>query len=365
MKLNMKKVARRIFPVVTAIVILISMPFSASAAFVSYDINDFISSTDVDGANDLMTIVVPYRNNSWHTYYKGKSANYDIYGASVYDIPLVDDSEIELEEDPSIYNLTVAYLPLGKSGAASYFDISNLPSSTVFSLKNIVLIGVSVRSDQTMYFVQEFSIQYYDVNGSYLGTQKMDYEHIWTSAGVGSVSYDMRDVSFSLAKPSGAKYAKFRMMLKFSPIRFAENFSSLTVDIGNFMFEMSITDAERQLLQENKDLLNEVNAQLAEQGKTMNDILNGTPEQNEQISGAVGEMGSAGDKLGDLADQMQVDRPDASDMNVSINSFIPETSLLAYTAPILAFWENDSLQAMLIIVLTLVLVSWVMFGKKG
>lgn len=363
MKLNIKKVARRIVPVVTAVMIVVSMAVSVSADLVSYNINDFILSTDVDGVNDLMTIVIPYENNSFSTYIS--DIRRDIaYGTSVYNAPIIADYRPS-EMDYQVKNMTVAYLPLGNTGAASYFDIGSLPSSTVFTLKNIVLYFVHNGSGLRTHITQSFSVQYYDVNGTYLGTQWVDREYQFVPEILGTMSYNLDDVSFTLNKPTGAKYVKFRMLIKFNFLTLFDNFDYMTVDVGNFLFQMSITDADRQLLQENKELLDEVNQQLAEQGKTMDEILNGTPEQNEQISGAVGEMGSAGDKLGDLSDQMQVEHPDASNMNVSINSFIPETSLLAYTGPILAFWENDSLQAMLIIVLTLVLVSWVMFGKKG
>lgn len=362
MKLNMKKIARRIFPVVTAVVILISMSFSASAETIVYNLNDFVTNVDIDGENDLMSVVIPRKLNRWHSILNGSSSNY-IKGQPIYNLQLK--SDWLPDEEASINEFSVVYLPFG---GGNYFDVSSLPISTSFTLQNVVLYFVlnNGQGFNTDVF-QNFSVQYYDENYKYISTQWIDKEYTFTPGNVETFTYNLEDITFTLDKPKNAKFALFRMILNFDAFYFHQNYSTLSVDIGDFVFDMRISSAYREMLQaeENSRLMNEINNQLAEQNKTMEDILNGTPEQNEQISGAVGEMGSAGDKLGDLSDQMQVEHPDASNMNVSINSFIPETSLLAYTGPILAFWENDSLQAMLIIVLTLVLVSWVMFGKKG
>lgn len=100
--------------------------------------------------------------------------------------------------------------------------------------------------------------------------------------------------------------------------------------------------------------------------KQLGDLITGTPEQNEAVNGAVDQMQQAGDDLKDLGSSMSnVPKPDPGDINVSIDQFVSPGTMLAYTQPFLSLWENPTMLSMLIIVLTLVLVSWVMFGKKG
>lgn len=131
--------------------------------------------------------------------------------------------------------------------------------------------------------------------------------------------------------------------------------------------DLAKTQEKNQLLLQNQELL--LNDMINEQQTTnekMDDVIGGTAEQNEQISGALDGMSDSTDKLDQMGDTLNsVEKPVVEEMNVGITDLVPETALLAYTSPILALWENKTLLAFLIIVLTLVLVSWVMFGKKG
>lgn len=131
--------------------------------------------------------------------------------------------------------------------------------------------------------------------------------------------------------------------------------------------DLAKTQEKNQLLLQNQELL--LNDMINEQETTnekMDDVIGGTPEQNNQVNNAVNGMQDSTDKLDQMGDTLNsVEKPAVEDMNVGITDLVPETSLLAYTSPILALWENKTLLAFLIIVLTLVLVSWVMFGKKG
>lgn len=205
--------------------------------------------------------------------------------------------------------------------------------------------------------------------------------------------------------------------IRFQTLEFSRLPITLIVNTSSVKVTIPITDELLDFAQSEKTnkLLNEVNRQLEEQGKTMDDILaeqeltndkldgvqdslddtndkldgvqdslddtndklddaneklddviGGTPEMNNKVDSAVDDMNNAGDQLGDLGESLNaVEKPNTENLNVGINSFLPETSFLAYTAPIRNLWENDTLVGMLIIVLTLVLVSWVFFGKKG
>lgn len=100
--------------------------------------------------------------------------------------------------------------------------------------------------------------------------------------------------------------------------------------------------------------------------KQLGDLINGTPEQNQQVQDAIGDLNNSTDKLGQLGDQMaSVEKPSIDSSQISAGSLVPSTSLLVFSVPFQALWENSHLLAMLTIVVTLVLVSWVFFGKKG
>lgn len=98
----------------------------------------------------------------------------------------------------------------------------------------------------------------------------------------------------------------------------------------------------------------------------LGDMVNGTPEQNQQAQDVVGGLNSSTDKLGQLGDTMaSVEKPTIDSNKISAGSLVPSTSLVVLSSPFQALWENNQLLAMLTIVVTLVLVSWVFFGKKG
>lgn len=140
-------------------------------------------------------------------------------------------------------------------------------------------------------------------------------------------------------------------------------------DAPSFEFAMNALEMEahnNSQLQYTIKAVQELQEQMDKQEEMFENLQNGTPEQNEIVDSAVDDMNQAGDKLGELGDSMSsIEKPDTSDIKVGINDLVPETSLLAYTAPILQIWNNDTLVAMLVIVVTLVLVSWIFFGKKG
>lgn len=98
----------------------------------------------------------------------------------------------------------------------------------------------------------------------------------------------------------------------------------------------------------------------------LNNAINGTPEQNQQAQDAVGGLNNSTDKLDSLGDTMSnVEKPSIDSNKISADSLVPHTSLVVLSSPFQALWENNQLLAMLTIVVTLVLVSWVFFGKKA
>lgn len=101
-------------------------------------------------------------------------------------------------------------------------------------------------------------------------------------------------------------------------------------------------------------------------GNQIGTAINGTPQQNQQVQDSVGGLNNSTDKLGQIGDQMaSVEKPTIDSNKVSADSLVPNTALVTLSSPFLALWENNQLLAMLTIVVSLVLVSWVFFGKKA
>lgn len=102
---------------------------------------------------------------------------------------------------------------------------------------------------------------------------------------------------------------------------------------------------------------------------TLEDMLDaltsGSAEQQEQVADDSAQMADDGEKLGTLVDDMKVDQPDVSASDLSVDNLVDGNDLQLYTAPFLNLWDNPTLMAILTMVVSLVLVSFVFFGKKG
>ena len=113
-------------------------------------------------------------------------------------------------------------------------------------------------------------------------------------------------------------------------------------------------------------LLDEVNKQLEEQGKTMDDILHGTPEQNEGVDESVGELEDSTDRLEQAGDALSsVAKPNLGSINIGIGSLTSVNGVSALTAPLTILWDNSLLLDIVTLVVSISLLSWVFFGKKG
>lgn len=96
------------------------------------------------------------------------------------------------------------------------------------------------------------------------------------------------------------------------------------------------------------------------------DILNGSALTDNIASESNDEMSAAAGKLDNLGDQLNsVEKPNINTFKVGIGDMIGDTtSIPMLTAPIREIWESPVALGILTIVITLVLVSWVFFGKK-
>lgn len=95
----------------------------------------------------------------------------------------------------------------------------------------------------------------------------------------------------------------------------------------------------------------------------LDSLLGGSSEEVDQV---VDNMQNAADDLQQAGDAMNsVEKPAVGDIDVSVNNVVPQSAMLAYTKPITAFWQSDLMLSFISLVTTIVLVSWVFFGKKA
>ena len=72
-----------------------------------------------------------------------------------------------------------------------------------------------------------------------------------------------------------------------------------------------------------------------------------------------------GDGLGNVTGSINTNRPDLNAIDVNISGLVDMNSFLAVTNTISAFWDSPLLSSILIALLTISLISWVLFGQKG
>lgn len=256
-----------------------------------------------------------------------------------------------------------AYPPVGKQVQSAYFlSLDSFPQDTIMRYSFSIRVSDDVTVPSNPYRV----ISYVDSNGVVLSTdvQQLSFGCLVDDSGFELILSD----SFALSSfDSNSTAAGFILTY------FCKNMELLydrttEITLGEFTLSFPISSLQYEAQQNEKmqNTLDSVKNALEEQGKKMDDILNGTPEQNEQVNGAVGDLNDKADDLGALGDQMaSVEKPEINSADFSADKLVPKTSLLALSAPFHALWENNTLLAMLSIVVALVLVSWIFFGKKG
>lgn len=355
MKINIQKIAYRAIPVLTAFVVLIScvaVPAMAADTVINgntiIDYNDYVTNVEVDGDNDLVTVELPesmygVQTIDWYgtRFLKGQHS-----GALTV---LKNDSKVESAG---------LYYP-GSAVTHTYLDMSNIPEDSVFNLSCKIYVAPPDDGINSFDFSGEYwaTIEYRDENFEYCGNTSIER----TRYNIGSLWKELKlSPDLSVRKPARAKYATIYFRFNVDTIAEYTEKYQIYYEFDIPQLKMSISSLYR--LQE----------QTGKTNKLLESLIDGSPEQGATADKVTGELDSAGDamqdasdELGSLGDQLSaVDKPDVDSLNVSVDGLVPYQAMLAYTAPIQALWENPTMLGMLMIVVTLVIVSWVFFGKK-
>lgn len=276
MKYKVKQYILRAVPLILlcCMFIFILSPSASAVDYLNY--RDFEVDVQVDGNNDIVKCVVPsslctvgIRNELWQVVAESKgSLSYDVSANQKY---------------------YIYFWPL-----PAILSLHNIPDTTEF------------------YFMIRA-----DVSNNAFSTPscEMIYDYYEGDKSVKIVSTPYGEVSFPftfafdgvISKPSSlVDGLGFSLWLReFVP------FSDSTLDLTAYDFQLTFTISSlyrmQELTGETNELLDEVNRQLEEQGKTMDDVLNQQTQTNDKlddiINGEVNpEAPDGSDKVGDLDD---------------------------------------------------------------
>lgn len=351
MKVKIQKTKNRfssILGAVSVLVVVCSLVFSFVGPVTAYaEWGEPLNYQDLDYTvklgSDYNTVTVPLPDSN--CYFKTKDSDdllTELYGSSSFSISgLVDKN----------YRLRV--FPVSPFG----LDISNIPDGST------VRFDIEITDNE--YDYNSSSVDYHfpslQLMGYYIVFENGDYA--WKEH---TIVADIDTVPLS-----GKYFCEFTIhheidnCIGFVPcVQFSDFIPKIDrefrIEVVSSVLTMNISSDYWQQWQneQNGEMLNTINDKI-------DSAINGTPEQNDKVNSAVDEMNQASDKLGALGDSMSsVEKPLADNIKTDISNFVDPVSWNVLTAPFHKLWENDTLLAMISVVVTLVIVSWVFFGKK-
>lgn len=346
----MKSKLIRLSSVAMVVVLLVLLACPAFAEEINY--RDYVTHVDVDGDNDLVTVSIPAEWCEGQIVYGDGTELREWLGPSFC---------WDFTDSVSSYDKLRVYIaPFGTAygswdydyGNGRYLSTSNIPSGTTFNID--FAIRLESTNNDISYKSNDFRSYSVDDSRAILYSK---YFPTPTTDSDGWLNF-----SFAGDIPTDSD-GWFPFMMVYMNGQLPGGIFEF--ELRNFEINLSISALYRinETTQENNALLREVKRQLAEQGKTMDDILNGTPEQNEVVGNISGALTDKGDQLGGLVDDIQTEKP-ALD-SVDVDSIIPQTGITTLSGAISPIAENPLIIKILVMVGTLLLVSYVLFGKRG
>ena len=348
------------------IVILFAAVSVVSVSAIQIGSNDFFdfdvySKYQVNGNLVNVTTTLP---DWYHTYITRIGSGLGVdnkiqYGADVSFVLT------HTDDDPDSY--VVNGCPFGFFGTETtvvengyLFDLYQMPEH--FLMTGGLLVNHDfVSSAEWMIYPLTYSVYFVDQKGNVIGSNALPVSLVsdGLTDGIYHMEYEFTFDTSSISIPDQARgfYFSFMFYGDVTPI------GTFNIHFQYSPFTMAFNVEDSFINFKNQQIVRD---ELSNINNALGDLANGTPEQNQQAQDAVGGLNSSTDKLGQLGDTMaSVEKPSIDSNKISADSLVPHTSLVVLSSPFQALWENKQLLAMLTIVVTLVLVSWVFFGKKG
>lgn len=325
-------------PALTVVaVLIISLAVPASAVEL-IDYNDYVTNVGVDGDNDVVVVQFPSEWAYWGVWIPYPTSTWQVrgYGSSIT-------WTASNARDLVLY-------PVGDAGSR-LLDLSTIPNGSIFSF------GIQIASDYAHESGNwELQVYYLDADGNTLTSDVVS---------MGSFTGYYEECSFTVAKPNGAKSMYFRFYVH--SIEPLEEQYTLTMSIHDFQLQMSISALYRQQLLTGKtnELLEQVSDQLEEQGKTLDEILSGSQEDQDAANDFKDQITDQEEAIKDaegvIDSAVNVDTTEVNNffINLMLQLDIPYANTLAL------FWESTLLHNLLLMAAIFALLSFILFGKKG
>lgn len=349
---RVKKFFWRFFPLVVCCCIIFSFSnYAAAASYTAIDYQDYVSDIYYQGDSKMINCLFSWQYNLVQLFdyqkvsLKKENGTYNFF-YNLSSIPNMNAQDVPTGQ--SNYKVfSVVILPLGSSRV---LQLSNIPYGTLFDFVYSVSSHHLPEADQELYPYHgawaTIEFQWWDKNMNYISSStvypKTELAENWTFSA--SIPVEMQ-------KPDNASFVRFRVVLDFKIAHYLYDTFHLYPSSLRMRFQ------ESSLM-----ILEEQNQKILDQ---LGDFVNGTPEQNQQVGAAVDGLENSAGKMEDLAEDMKVDKPDLSGVDVSPDAIVSVADRALLTAPLTKLWKDPTILGMITTVFILVLVSWVFFGKKG
>lgn len=359
MKINIQRVIKCLTCLVTCFMLVVAcMTTPANAATIlsgNYDPADYIHDIVISG--DTKTIRYDFSDIRYGFFCWDSKTNYSFTTTDSINVQIPDDSAyftVQAFPFGNAFDATASNLSQSAHGCLYVGDI--LPNSDIAYNFTFDVTLTWDNADGEPFSIQLHCYHYldiYDADGNYIRTDTV-------ASTVTSYDVDATDVGLQLTDtiyvsgsfPAVAAYVRPR--LRFSV------YNSGTLH----MVELIVQGGHTALSVDINTVLENSNQMAAIKDK-LNDILTGTPEQNEDADNAKDELDNKKDQIEDLVDQMTPSKPDTDSVDTDIGAIAGDvsTELLADgLAPIL---NHEIILSMLTIVCAVCLVGYVLFGKGG
>lgn len=299
-----------------------SFVLPASAAGVDY--NDYITNVQVDGDNDVVTVTLPTDDTLFNLY--DSSWNHvESYTGSSYELWMDPDNIYNLEVEPFVWRIS----------------LDNIPNDTE------ILMKFYCSTDNSYITPLVYGkVQYYK-DGSHFDHQQYD---------IGRSPFG-EEIKFPFVMDIPAGADSFSPVILFTDWTVLNAGYPLNIECTEMVLNMSISSLYRLQQQTGKtnEILNAVEKQLEEQGKTLDEVLGAQQDTNEKLDQIINgdngfnssgsDFGSQSDELAGAGDQMGSALGDGmSSLGTMVDSAAFATTLTTLSALVNVVFEGHEIE---------------------
>ena len=348
---------RCVFPLLTCFVLIVSLligvarPVSADT-YEYLDLADYYNLISVSGNTGFVSYNISYEPTI-ELYRYSDPTCYRYYDDFIVDVPAGLDA------------FYMYFMPIGYN----YLNITDLiDGSTISFTMNISCDVLAEEWEYTNSVFYRWELWFVDKDGNSLGSKSGEtYYYDLDPGQVMNFGINNFDVDI----PSGAVYCWPVCYLSFEfggpyKVKFYPNDMTILADVN--------------LVAKDSQTLDKVADQLADQGKTLDDILTSQEQTNEKLDSILtgnpedqnaannfkDEIGDAKDQMADSLDKLdKVERPDTSGVKTDPEALVGEEGTAGAVNILSSLTDFSLCGAQLTVVVGLMLVAYVLHGKKG